>query len=286
MSEALWQKYYGKPNHIYGNRRQYGMLMDLNKCLGCHTCTIGCKTTWTDGPGQDNMYWNSVNTKPYGQYPRRDSGSVTSGYDYTHPNLHQDMPKGKYPDLWQFYLPRPCNHCSRPACLPACPTKAIYKNDDGIVLVDEDLCKGYQNCVQACPYDKIYFNAVTKKAQKCILCFPLIDKRQEPQCVKSCTGKVRVFGDLMDRNSTISRLIRDPSLGAKPYDPEKRFGAVDRVLSEGKRRQYRADFGTIPSLWYILPKNVPQKELEKYFGLAMKGLIDEPHYPEEKIKII
>jgi nitrate reductase beta subunit len=69
MSEELWQKYYGQPNPIYGNKRQYGMLLDLNKCLGCHTCTVACKTSWTDGPGQDNMYWNSVNTKPYGAYP-------------------------------------------------------------------------------------------------------------------------------------------------------------------------------------------------------------------------
>lgn len=285
MSEALWKKYYGKPNPIYGNRKQYGMLLDINKCLGCHTCTIACKTTWTDGPGQEDMYWNSVNTKPFGQYPRRDENANPTGYDYTHSNLHQDMPKGVYPDLWQFYLARPCNHCARPACLPACPTQAIYKNDDGIVLIDEDLCEGYQNCVKACPYDKIYFNNVTKKSQKCILCFPLIEKGQEPQCVKSCVGKIRVFGDLMDPNSAISRLIRDPSLGAKPYEPEKQFGAVTRYMTDADRRQYRADFGTIPSIWYVLPKNVPEEELDKYFGGTLKGRIKEPYSPEARAKL-
>jgi Fe-S-cluster-containing dehydrogenase component len=283
MSEKLWQKYYGKPNPIYGNKRQYGMLLDLNKCLGCHTCTMACKTSWTDGPGQADMYWNSVNTKPFGAYPRPDE-HAPDGLDYENPNMYQDVPKGIYPDLWQFYMPRPCNHCARPACLPACPTQAIYKNEDGIVLIDQDVCQGYRNCIKACPYDKIYFNSVTKKSQKCVLCFPLIEKGQEPQCVKSCVGKIRVFGDLMDPNSTISRLIRDPSLGAKAYEPEKHFKAVTRYMTVAERRQYRPDFGPIPSLWYVLPKNVPQEELEKYFGTAMNGLVAEPHSPEARLK--
>lgn len=285
MSEELWQKYYSRPNSIYGNKVQYGMLIDINKCIGCHTCTIACKTTWTDGQGQEDMYWNNVNTKPFGEYPRKSNVTDPSGYDYSHSNLYQDVPKGKYPDLWQFYLPRPCNQCARPACLPACPTSSIYKNENGVVLIDQDTCEGYQNCIKACPYDKIYFNRATKTSQKCIFCFPLVEKGQEPQCVKSCVGKARIFGDLMDPGSTISKLIRDPSLGARPYEPERKFGAGHRTTSTGLRRQYRADFGTIPSVWYVLPKNVPEKELEKYFGFAMKGLLAEPHTPEAPIKM-
>lgn len=221
MSEELWQKYYGQPNPKYGNRAQYGMLIDINKCIGCHTCTMACKQTWTSGPGQEDMYWNNVATAPYGKYPRHGEETESHNeYDYRYSNLYQDTPKGTFPDVWQFYLARPCNHCADPACLPACPTRSIYKNDDGIVMIDQDACQGYQFCVKACPYDKIYFNKATGKSEKCIFCFPLLEKGQEPQCVKSCVGKIRIFGNLMDPESTISKLIRDPSLGVQPYDPE------------------------------------------------------------------
>ena len=70
MSEALWQKYYGQPNPIYGNRVQWGMLLDINKCIGCHTCTMACKQTWTSDPGQEDMYWNSVSVIGWRDYNR------------------------------------------------------------------------------------------------------------------------------------------------------------------------------------------------------------------------
>jgi nitrate reductase beta subunit len=286
MSEELWQKYYGQPNPKYGNRAQYGMLIDINKCIGCHTCTMACKNTWTSGSGQEDMFWNSVTTAPYGKYPRHGEETASHDeYDYRYPNLYQDTPKGTGPDLWQFYLARPCNHCANPACLPACPTRSIYKNDDGIVLIDQDTCKGFQYCVKACPYDKIYYNATTGKSEKCVFCFPLLEKGQEPQCVKSCVGKIRIFGNLMDPESTISKLIRDPSLGVQPYDPEVGLGATHRNISEGERRQYRPDFGTIPSVWYVPPRNIPPEEVEKYFGYAMQGLIQEPNPVPEEVKM-
>ncbi len=279
MSEELWRKYYGQPNPIYGNRVQFGMLIDINKCIGCHTCSMACKTTWTSGPGQEHMYWNSVATLPYGKYPRKNGASEPARYDYRHPNLYEDMPKGRYPDLWQMYLPRPCNHCAKPACLPACPTRSIYKNEDGIVLIDQERCRGFQYCVKACPYDKIYYNPVTKTSQKCVMCYPLIEQGREPQCVRSCVGKARVFGDLMNPNSAISRLIRDPSLGARPYDPQTSLKATHRVVNGAEPRQYRPDYDTIPSIWYVPPRNIPAEEVEKYFGFAMGGLLDEPHKP-------
>jgi len=286
MSEELWQKYYGQPNPKYGNRAQYGMLIDINKCIGCHSCTMACKQTWTSGPGQEDMFWNSVATAPYGKYPRHGEDTESHNeYDYRYSNLYQDTPKGTFPDVWQFYLARPCNHCADPACLPACPTRSIYKNDDGIVLIDQDTCKGFQSCVKACPYDKIYFNTATGKSEKCIFCFPLLEKGQEPQCVKSCVGKIRIFGNLMDPESTISKLIRDPSLGVQPYDPEVGLKATHRNISEGERRQYRPDFGTIPSVWYVPPRNIPPEEVEKYFGYAMQGFIQEPNPVPERIKI-
>ena len=153
------------------------------------------------------------------------------------------------------------------------------------MLIDQDTCEGFQNCVKACPYDKIYYNPVTKKSQKCIFCYPLLEKGQEPQCVKSCVGKIRIFGNLMDPESTISKLIRDPSLGVKPYNPETGLKATHRVINEGERRQYRPDFGTIPSVWYVPPKNIPPEEVKKYFGYALDGLLDEPHQVEAPIKM-
>ncbi|OGP30614.1 MAG: hypothetical protein A2073_04550 [Deltaproteobacteria bacterium GWC2_42_11] len=281
---SIWEKYYSKPNPVYGNKVQFGMLIDISKCLGCHTCSMACKSTWTDNPGQEDMYWNNVNTKPYGKYPREKGSKDPVLYDYKNSNLYEDTPMGKYPNLWQFYLPRPCNHCATPACLPACPTRAIYKRADGIVLIDQNKCQGYQYCIKACPYKKIYYNKATKTGQKCIMCYPLLEKGREPQCVSSCTGKIRIFGDLMDPNSTISQIIRDPEKGARPYRPESKFKAVHRYLNKGERRQYRPDWGTIPSIWYIPPKNVPPEEAEKYFGHALKGLISEPYTPEGPIK--
>ena len=126
---------------------------------------------------------------------------------------------------------------------------------------------------------------MTKKSQKCIFCFPLLEKGQEPQCVKTCVGKIRVFGNLMDPESAISKLIRDPSLGARPYDPEVGLKATHRVISTTGPRQYRPDFGTIPSVWYVPPKNVPPEEVEKYFGFAMRGLLDEPYHVEAPVKM-
>ena len=118
-----------------------------------------------------------------------------------------------------------------------------------------------------------------------MFCFPLLEKGQEPQCVKSCVGKIRIFGNLMDPESTISKMIRDPGLGVRVYDPQASLKATHRVINPVERRQYRPDFGTIPSVWYVPPKNVPKEEIEKYFGYAMGGLLDEPHKVEAPVKM-
>src|SRR5690606_29303331 len=87
------------------------------------------------------------------------------------PNHDEDVGGGEYPNNYFFYLPRICNHCTNPACLAACPRKAIEKREeDGIVLINEDRCKGYRFCQEACPYKKIYYNEVRGISQKCIFC--------------------------------------------------------------------------------------------------------------------
>ena len=176
--------------------RQLAMVMDLNKCIGCQTCTIACKRLWTRDEGMEYMWWNSVNTQPGrgtprdwekmgggfregvsqpGQLPTR--GDFGDAWKYNHeevffggkgqkkhleiqgekpdwgPNWDEDQGAGDYPNSYYFYLPRICNHCTHPACLEACPRNAIAKNpENGIVLIDEDRCRGYRFCMEACPY--------------------------------------------------------------------------------------------------------------------------------------
>ena len=96
---------------------------------------------------------------------------------------------------WFFYLARICNHCTYPACLASCPRGSIYKRpEDGIVLVDQGRCRGYQECVKACPYKKVFFNPMTGTSEKCIACFPKIEQGLQPQCFVNCIGKIRMAG--------------------------------------------------------------------------------------------
>ena len=102
------------------------------------------------------------------------------------PNWDEDVGALMLGENYYFYLPRLCNHCTNPACLEACPRKAIYKRaEDGIVLVDQERCEGYRYCMKACPYKKIYFNELLGKAQKCIFCYPRIEKGEVNACAEA-----------------------------------------------------------------------------------------------------
>jgi DMSO reductase family type II enzyme iron-sulfur subunit len=224
------------------------MVLDLNKCIGCQACTVACKSLWTDGKGQETMFWNNVETTPGQGYPRQwhtmgggwEDGGVkfsdapaneeygrpvvlnhhdvykTGKEFYLHatermtygPNWDEDTSSGVYPNNYHFYLPRLCNHCTNPSCLEACPMKAIYKRDeDGIVLVDEDKCRGMQFCVRACPYKKVYFNEFIGKSQKCIFCFPRVEQGEAPACARQCPGRLRFVGYLDDEDGPIYALV-------------------------------------------------------------------------------
>ena len=133
---------------------------------------------------------NSVHLKPQGEAP--DWG----------PNLDEDQGGGKYPNSFYFYLPRICNHCTNPACLEACPRNAIYKRDeDGIVLISEERCRGYRFCMEAGPYKKIYFNEARKITQKGIFCFPRVEKAVALACSRKFPGRLRLVGDLDDETA-------------------------------------------------------------------------------------
>ena len=119
------------------------------------------------------------------------------------PNWDEDQGAGEFPNAYYFYLPRICNHCTRPACVEACPSGAMYKREeDGIVLRDEDVCKGSRKCMQACPYKKIYFNHVRRVAQHCNLCFPRLEQGVAPACARNCPGRLVFVGILGRREGS------------------------------------------------------------------------------------
>jgi molybdopterin-containing oxidoreductase family iron-sulfur binding subunit len=175
------------------------MLIDLTRCIGCDACTVACKQE--NGTPADVFFARVLNVEA-----------------------------GTYPDVKRVYLPLLCNHCENPACLKACPNKAIFRRDDGIVLIDQDQCKGTGACVSACPYgniiltekdnwyldeDEPYEKEFVKprikenKARKCTLCAHRVDEGLEPACVVACPTTARIFGDLDDPDSKISRYVVD-----------------------------------------------------------------------------
>jgi tetrathionate reductase subunit B len=122
------------------------------------------------------------------------------------------------------FLPRLCNHCSKPQCVDVCPTGATWKRaEDGIVVVDPDICIGCKYCIQACPYDARFINPVTGSADKCDFCLHRVSQGLEPSCVNTCIGRARVFGDLNDPKSEISIMVAEnpvtvlrPEMGTQP----------------------------------------------------------------------
>ncbi len=242
--------------------KQVAMVIDLNKCIGCQTCTVACKTQWTNKEGQEGMYWNTVSTAPGGGTPKdwegmgggfRDgkaqagirpkqadfgdawefnvedvmfggdpNGTVgpMEGDPIYGTNWDEDVGGGDYPNSFFFYIPRICNHCTKPACMEACPRGAIYKRDeDGIVLINEDHCRGFRFCQEACPYKEIYFNQTTGTAQKCIFCLPRVEEGVATACSRQCPGRVRFLGFLDDEDGPIHKLVYKHKV-ALPLHPE------------------------------------------------------------------
>ena len=105
---------------------------------------------------------------------------------------------GQFENTFMMYLPRLCEHCLNPTCVASCPSGSIYKREeDGIVLIDQDKCRGWRMCVSGCPYKKIYYNWSTGKAEKCIFCYPRIEAGQPTVCSETCVGRIRYLGVLL-----------------------------------------------------------------------------------------
>ena len=112
-------------------------------------------------------------------------------------NIQKEM-YGQFENTFNLYLPRICNHCLNPACVAACPSGSIYKREeDGIVLVDQDKCRGWRFCMSACPYKKVYYNWESGKAEKCIGCYPRVESGMPTVCSESCVGRIRYNGIML-----------------------------------------------------------------------------------------
>jgi nitrate reductase beta subunit len=351
---------------------QLGMVMNLDKCIGCHTCSVTCKQAWTNRAGVEYVWFNNVETRPGQGYPRtyedqdewnggwvldrkgrlrlRDGGRFAKlarifsnpkmpsisdyyepwTYDYEHlisAPAGDDLPVarplslltgkpmkvtwsanwddnlGGSPELiandpilkklgeqisyelektFMFYLPRICEHCLNPSCVASCPSGAMYKRaEDGIVLVDQDRCRGWRMCVSGCPYKKVYFNHKTGKAEKCTLCYPRIEVGLPTVCSETCVGRLRYLGlFLYDADKVLSAAsVTDDKqlyeaqldLMLDPHDPQvqqaaRAEGMPEEWLDAARKspvyalaKQYRIalplhpEYRTMPMVWYVPP---------------------------------
>lgn len=354
-------------------RSQIAMVFHLDKCIGCHTCSIACKNIWTDRKGAEYMWWNNVETKPGTGYPGKweDQRIYKGGWEkdgdgiqlrgagkrkgllniFHNPNLpviddYYEPFTYKYLDLiespagddqptarpvslitgepmdikmgpnWDddlggsqdyarndpnleglsaaerdamfqlermafFYLPRICNHCLNPACVASCPSGAIYKRgEDGIVLINQSVCRAWRMCVTACPYKKSYYNWSSGKSEKCILCYPRIEAGYAPACMHSCVGRIRYLGVLLYDADQIHEVAscdekdivqRQMDMILDPFDPKviasaKANGVADSTIAAaqnsptykfikiwGLALPLHPEFRTLPMLFYVPP---------------------------------
>ncbi|MGV4987400.1 nitrate reductase subunit beta [Streptomyces sp. NRAIS4] len=320
---------------------QIAMVMNLDNCIGCHTCSVTCKQAWTNRPGMEHVWFNNVETRPGPGYPRRyeDQDTWRGGWElnrrgalrlkaggrlhklagiFSDPRLpqikdyyepwtsdyenHTDAPahgaldpmverarqqasdkvKFAFEQTFMFYLPRICEHCLNPACVASCPSGAMYKRaEDGIVLVDQDRCRGWRMCVTGCPYKKVYFNHATGKAEKCTLCHPRIEAGLPTVCSETCVGRLRYLGVVLyDADEvTAAASVRDEralyqaQLGVflDPEDPGvraacERAGIPSDWIEAARRSPVHAlistyrvalplhpEYRTMPMVWYIPP---------------------------------
>lgn len=215
-----------------------------------------------------------------------DDLSGTPDYARQDPNMHNLSP-AEQEAMFQlerlafYYLPRICNHCLNPACVAGCPSGAIYKRgEDGVVLINQEVCRAWRMCVTTCPYKKSYYNWHTGKSEKCILCYPRLEAGYAPACMHSCVGRIRYLGVILydadqihgaasdDNNAIIERQL---NMLMNPFDPKvieaaKANGIADSTIKAaqmsptykfvkewGLALPLHAEFRTLPMLFYVPP---------------------------------
>jgi nitrate reductase beta subunit len=221
-------------------------------------------------------------------------GYLPSDNEWNSPNIFEDHPVGEpgrkyryYPEgvalpvhkTWFFYLARICNHCSYPACLAACPRKAIYKRpEDGIVLLDQEQCRGYRKCVEACPYKKTMYRGNTRVSEKCIACYPRVEgsdpesegKPMETRCMAACIGQIRMQG--------LVKMKQDGTWAEDRHHPLYYLVHVAKVALP-----LYPQFGTEPNGYYIPPRWVPRPYLQQMFGPGVDEAIERYSHPDREL---
>jgi nitrate reductase / nitrite oxidoreductase, beta subunit len=375
-------------------KTQYAMVLNLDKCIGCHTCSIPCKNVWTNRKGAEYMWFNNVESKPGMGYPRKwENQEIHKGgwrlkwgslrlaaggrtqkllnifhnpdlpeiddyyepwtYDYEKlissprkkhqpstrpkslitgenmqiqwgPNWEDDLAgvseTGMYDvnfrkldysiylefrNVFMFYLPRLCEHCLNPACVASCPSGALYKREeDGIVLVDQERCRGWRYCVSGCPYKKVYFNWQTGRSEKCIFCYPRIEAGMPTLCALTCVGRIRYIGVILYDADRIKQAASAKSeqelypahldMILDPNDPEIQKAAANQGIPKNfidaalrspvymLAKEWKLalplhpEYRTLPMVWYIPPLSPIHEHAKDADGL---DVIDSMRIP-------
>ncbi len=342
-------------------RAQIGKVLNLDKCIGCHTCSVTCKNVWTSREGVEYAWFNNVETKPGIGYPkdwenqqkwnggwtRKSNGKIQPKmggrwrilakifanpdmpeiddyyepftFDYDHlqsaPEMKampvarprslisgermekinwgsnweeilgtefskrskdynfKDVEKeiyGQFENTFMMYLPRLCEHCLNPTCVAACPSGSIYKREeDGIVLIDQDKCRGWRMCISGCPYKKIYYNWKSGKAEKCTFCYPRIENGEPTVCSETCVGRIRYLGVMLYDADRIEQAASTENVEdlyqaqldifLNPHDP----AVIEQARKDG-----------IPENWIEAAQNSP------VYKMAMDWKVAFPLHPE------
>ncbi|WP_371812938.1 4Fe-4S dicluster domain-containing protein [Saccharopolyspora sp. ASAGF58] len=179
----------------------------------------------------------------------------------------------QFEQVFMFYLPRICEHCLNPSCVASCPSGALYKrSEDGIVLVDQDCCRGWRFCVSGCPYKKVYFNHRTGKAEKCTLCFPRLEMGEPTICSETCVGRLRYLGlVLYDADAVLH--------AATPPNPQDLYEAQLSVFldPDDPRVQQAARRDGIPEDWLDSAQRSPVYSLAVRHRVAASPAPGIPH---------
>ena len=217
--------------------RRLGLVIDLDTCVGCQACVVSCKE-WNTGGHPAPL----TDQDPYGAEPRGAWLNRVHGYEV-----------GEGEGGRTVHFPKSCLHCEHAACVTVCPTGASYKRaEDGIVLVDEDLCIGCGLCAWACPYGARELDADQGVMKKCTLCIDriynanLAQEDRIPACVRACPTGARHFGDLADPNSAASRVVAER--GGFDLMPELGYAPTNKYLPPRPRQAAAGCTGALPAL--------------------------------------